>query len=275
MFPSLTAAERGVNAVAQDGLNNHVVLEGSEEETTSLEFAGKKLLILDLEGLKPPDVYSPTEDWAIHLRRLRIPFESVSVRGSLDRLRLVGATHLLLAGSTSSVADEQSIPLWFFDVENLVQEAIGKGLPILGGCFGAQLLARVLAGPGAVMRMRELRVGWESIHVKMDDPLLGAAGFFFSAFVAHDDEIYSLPASAETLACSKRTAIHAFRIPGKNIWGIQAHPEVTKYLAYRFLRRVVEETKGRERELFEAALKSQPQDSGHIDHILTAFMQQS
>jgi GMP synthase (glutamine-hydrolysing) len=100
-------------------------------------------------------------------------------------------------------------------------EAVERNMPLLGICLGAQLLARAL---GAEVRAGEgPEIGFGPVEISdPDDPLLG--GLAPSSEVLHwHGDVFDLPAGAEHLASSERTACQAFR--AGNAWGVLFHPE--------------------------------------------------
>jgi GMP synthase (glutamine-hydrolysing) len=100
-------------------------------------------------------------------------------------------------------------------------EAAGLGMPVLGICLGAQLLARAL---GAEMRPGERKeIGFAPVEVAdAEDPVLG--GLAPSTDVLHwHGDVFDLPAGAEHLASSELTENQAFRVG--DAWGVLFHPE--------------------------------------------------
>jgi GMP synthase (glutamine-hydrolysing) len=100
-------------------------------------------------------------------------------------------------------------------------EAVGRGMPVLGICLGAQLLARALGAevrPGAGPE-----IGFAPVEVSDPaDPLLG--GLAPRSHVLHwHGDVFDLPDGAECLASSERTPCQAFRVG--NAWGVLFHPE--------------------------------------------------
>jgi GMP synthase (glutamine-hydrolysing) len=99
--------------------------------------------------------------------------------------------------------------------------AVERGMPVLGICLGAQLLARAL---GAEVRPGEgPEIGFAPVEVTdSDDPVLGGLAPRTEVLHWHGD-VFDLPVGAEHLASSELTACQAFR--AGNAWGVLFHPE--------------------------------------------------
>jgi GMP synthase (glutamine-hydrolysing) len=126
----------------------------------------------------------------------------------------------VVSGSQTSVYDDEE---WIEGTEAWTSEAIRIGLPVLGLCWGHQLIAQAVGGDVDPMGRYEL--GYATVEVLedgSDDPLFGGIGSSFTAFETHSDEVTRLPAEATILAESERS-LQAFRV--SNAWGVQFHPE--------------------------------------------------
>jgi GMP synthase (glutamine-hydrolysing) len=110
-------------------------------------------------------------------------------------------------------------------------EAVARGMPVLGICLGAQLLARAL---GAEVRAGEApEVGFAPVEVSdPDDPLLGGLAPRSEVLHWHGD-VFDLPDGAAHLASSERAACQAFR--AGNAWGVLFHPEADRALVEAWL----------------------------------------
>jgi GMP synthase (glutamine-hydrolysing) len=110
-------------------------------------------------------------------------------------------------------------------------EAVRRGMPVLGICLGAQLLARALGA--AVVPGGRKEVGFHDVVVDDPaDPLLG--GLAPGARVLHwHGDVFELPAGATHLASSALTVHQAFRLG--SAWGVLFHPEADLALVERWM----------------------------------------
>jgi GMP synthase-like glutamine amidotransferase len=107
----------------------------------------------------------------------------------------------------------------------LMEKAVDAGVPILGLCFGGQMLARVLGGE--VFRGQESEIGW--IPVRTRDPDLVPEGPWFQW---HFDVIR--PPSGVDVVAETDLGAQAF-VAGRNL-GLQFHPEVTPEIMDEWVR---------------------------------------
>lgn len=160
----------------------------------------------------------------------------------------------VITGSGASVYWEEP---WIDRLLAWTQEAFERDVPLLGVCFGAQVLAETLGGRVEGQDTREL--GYHTIHHSDDSPLFAGVDREFCSFVSHGDDIVDLPLGACKLAENEH-ALHAFGLD--NAFGVLFHPEYDFETAERiFEKRSDEPLRGDPdgtvtREHYEAARES-------------------
>ena len=144
--------------------------------------------------------------------------------GDLENLRAGDFAGIVPLGGSRQSWDEERLP-YLRDERALLREAVDEGVPVLGICLGAQVLARTL---GAEVRPAEQpEVGWlpvEATPGAAGDPQLGHLREPAGVYQWHLD-VFDLPDGAVHLARSERSEHQAFRY-GERTWGLQFHPEV-------------------------------------------------
>jgi GMP synthase-like glutamine amidotransferase len=211
-----------------------------------------------------PDIYQPVRHWS---RYLSVEWEDFTARRHrFPDLRRF--SHVILTGSEASILEPEP---WVFEEAEVVREAVRNGLAVLGSCWGHQLLAFALAGPGHVARCDRPEVGWIPVRLAAESDLLGQAGEEPLSFSIHFDEVRDIDGAFEVLASTDVCAVQAMRLKAAPVWGLQCHPEVDIPTGLKFLRDLIDSGfKGREALL--EALASTPGDSGLIRRIVPAFL---
>ncbi|MGB9812039.1 MAG: glutamine-hydrolyzing GMP synthase [Thermovenabulum sp.] len=97
------------------------------------------------------------------------------------------------------------------------------GIPILGICYGMQLMCHLLGG--RVKRAGVREYGRAELFVEEEDGIFYGLEKNFDVWMSHGDSIEELPSGFKTLARTKNTP-HAAISNGKNLFGVQFHPEV-------------------------------------------------
>lgn len=127
---------------------------------------------------------------------------------------------VIIMGGPMSVHDESEFP-WLVEEKRFLREAISAGIPILGICLGAQLLASALGAK--IYKNSQKEIGWFDI-TKVPNP-----GFQFpdtiKVFHWHG-ETFTLPPGAVHLARSAACEQQAFQF-NDNVIGLQFHLETT------------------------------------------------
>ena len=210
-------------------------------------------------------IYRPVKHWIGYLSVPRQAFRAK--KGELPDLASFDFSHVILTGSEASIIVREP---WVLKEIEFVKEAIQKDIPILGSCYGHQLLVIALTDASHVRRCEKPEIGWIPINIIKDNELLGSQGVFY-AFTLHFDEVIDLTVDFELLASTPGCSVHAFRYKGKPFWGIQSHPEITRAEGQGFFKKLISQGTP-EAPWYELALKAQPKDSGLICRIIEKFI---
>lgn len=125
---------------------------------------------------------------------------------------------IILSGSPSSVREENAP-----DVD--LNKFLGK-LPLLGVCYGAQLMAKKLGGEVARSAHREYGRAMMQISENTNQLLNGLSNES-QVWMSHGDTITALPENSTIIACTQSIPVAAFKLNNFNeVYGIQFHPEV-------------------------------------------------
>lgn len=124
---------------------------------------------------------------------------------------------VILSGSPCSVRDDGS--------PRVDMDVFGK-LPVLGVCYGAQLIAHQSGGMVLPSQIREYGRA-KLTTVDHHNALLKEISLDTQVWMSHGDTISTVPSNFEVIASTPTVAVAAYRLKGQEIYGIQFHPEVT------------------------------------------------
>jgi GMP synthase (glutamine-hydrolysing) len=149
----------------------------------------------------------------------------VEVPGAETPAEPDGFDAVVLLGGGILPDDDQSAP-WLPAERELARRAVAGGVPLLGICLGAQVLA---AATGGTVRGAHGRPERGSCTVTLraeaaTDPLFAGLPGEFRVIQNHRDQITALAPDAVLLAESPACPVQAFRM-GDRAWGVQFHPE--------------------------------------------------
>lgn len=141
---------------------------------------------------------------------------------------------IIVTGSPAYVTDLEP---WNEIAAAYLRDAHDRSIPILGVCYGHQLLAWAFGGDvGFHPSGREIgSVQVELTSAAEQDALLGMLPAKFIAQVSHQQSVLSLPDKATLLAYNDFEPHHAFRI-GETSWGIQFHPEFSAQVTAAYIK---------------------------------------
>lgn len=146
------------------------------------------------------------------------PISLDDIKALGDRLNVRG---VILSGGPDSTYEKDAPTM----DPRILTELPAQGIPVLGICYGAQLIARLVGGK--VEQAPEGEYGHATISIGAQGDLLKGLTPVENVWMSHGDSILELPNGYEVLARSERTPVQAFRHESLPIWGVQFHPEVT------------------------------------------------
>jgi GMP synthase (glutamine-hydrolysing) len=147
--------------------------------------------------------------------------EQLPVASELSGLIVMGAPN----GSADADAPEHLV-----GERQLIREAVARDIPVLGVCFGAQLLAVALGGSVVSDGPLEIGMGTATLtEAGRADGVLGAGRDTLGVLHWHRDG-YTVPPGAVRLATSGRDVEQGFRFREK-VYGLQFHVEINAELA--------------------------------------------
>ncbi len=153
---------------------------------------------------------------ARRVRELSVYSEIVPFNVSLEEIAKYHSKGIILSGGPSSVYQTdspKSDPALFT-----------LGIPILGICYGMQLMAHQLGGKVLPAQSREY--GHATINVVADSLLFKNLPSKLSVWMSHGDKVEKMPENFQLIASSSNSPIAAFANERSKFYGIQFHPEV-------------------------------------------------
>lgn len=196
-------------------------------------------------------------------------YQTVAVYLGEDLPPIESLKSIIITGAGAMVTDNDS---WISKTSIWLAHAAKQNIPILGICFGHQLLAHALGGkigdnPAGV------EVGSVSIQLTPeagDDALFINTPEKFTANVTHMQSVIELPQGAHLLAYSDREPVHAFHY-GQHIWGIQFHPEFDGEIIKHFVLYFEQQLNKEGRDM--ASIQAHTGDTPESHSILKQFAQ--
>jgi GMP synthase (glutamine-hydrolysing) len=171
-----------------------------------------KILILDFGS-------QYTQLIARRVRECQIYSEIHPYDINVDKVKILSPKGMILSGGPASVYEKHA--------PQCDSNLLKMGIPILGICYGMQLIGHLLGGEVTYSEKRE----YGKAKLTLDDvgklfKSLGRKGSQLEVWMSHGDQIRTLPSGFRAIAHSKNTPFAAMEDNQKKIYGLQFHPEV-------------------------------------------------
>ncbi len=173
---------------------------------------------------------------------------------------------LLISGSELCAAEHNPRDA---ELEALMRAFVAAGKPVLGICYGWQMLARALTGRMVCRRAAEPEFGWKALKIHATNPLFAGLDHIVTMH-SHYDEVFDLGPEFTVFASTDACAVQAAQYRDLPVWGVQFHPELGYHQGERMLASNLE-SEPRARELAGQDLDSPEQADANL-RILANFL---
>jgi GMP synthase (glutamine-hydrolysing) len=176
---------------------------------TVAPLAHSKILILDFGS-------QYTQVIARRVRECQVYSEIVPFDTPATEIAELKPNGLILSGGPASVYDKGA--------PHLDPKIFSLGIPVLGICYGMQLMAHHLGGEVEFSPRREYGPGM--LHITDSSQLFVGLGEQIDIWSSHGDKVTTLPAGFRGAARTENSKFAAIEDPGRKLYGLQFHPEV-------------------------------------------------
>ncbi|WP_322745359.1 glutamine-hydrolyzing GMP synthase [Plectonema radiosum] len=153
---------------------------------------------------------------ARRIRETQVYSEVISYRTTAEQLRQLNPKGIILSGGPSSVYDAKA--------PHCDPEIWHLGIPILGVCYGMQLMVQQLGGE--VKKSERGEYGKAALYIDDATNLLTSVEDGTTMWMSHGDSVITMPSGFELLAHTANTPTAAIANHEKKLYGVQFHPEV-------------------------------------------------
>jgi GMP synthase (glutamine-hydrolysing) len=183
--------------------------EPAVEQQTAMPAAVQEIVVLDYGGQYSQLIARRVRDCGVFSELLphHVPLEEIAARKPRG---------IILSGGPASVYAEGAPPLDLGLLE--------LGVPVMGICYGMQLLVHSLGGRVEQAEVGEF--GRSELHVSDAGVLLAGLPREQTCWMSHRDTVYEAPPGFAALASSSSSPVAAVESTERGIYGIQFHPEV-------------------------------------------------
>lgn len=167
-----------------------------------------------------------TQQIVVTLEEKKVNFEILDPI-SIAKNNLARYTSFILSGRRKNDKTMNTVN------SEIIKHAVSNKKPLLGICYGAEILVLTLGG--TIKKMPSLHKGLENISLNQDSPLCQRE---IEVYESHSYEIAKLPPEMKTLGSSNKCNNEIIQLKNSKIYGVQFHPEMTddgKTIIHNFL----------------------------------------
>ncbi len=153
---------------------------------------------------------------ARRVRECKVYCEIIPCDYSLEKIKGLNPKAIILSGGPSSVYEE--------DAPTIDKEIFNLGIPVLGICYGMQLMSHILGGE--VLHLSKHEYGKTELNIDDKSDLFAGIIDDITVWMSHGDSVVKLPNGFVRIAHSGNTPYAAIADKEKKLYGVQFHPEV-------------------------------------------------
>ncbi|MDK2824742.1 MAG: hypothetical protein PWP71_2660 [Clostridia bacterium] len=150
------------------------------------------------------------------IRELKVYSEMLPYNTPIAKIKEINPKGIVFSGGPASVYGENA--------PHCDPEIVNLGIPILGICYGMQLITYLLGGK--VERADRREYGKAIMEADTNDKLFAGLNKEQLCWMSHGDYITEVPPGFKSIGKTEHTPFAAFSNPEKNLYGVQFHPEV-------------------------------------------------
>jgi GMP synthase (glutamine-hydrolysing) len=179
---------------------------------STLETIRRPVLVLDFGS-------QVTQLIARRIRELSVYCEIHPYSLPIDRIRELDPPAIVLSGGPASVLDRGA--------PTIDREVLELGVPVLGICYGLQLMVHLLGGELASGAGREYGLAELAVETSLGPLARFAAGERLTVWMSHGDRVERLPEGFAAIGRSAGAPLAAVGSVERRLYGVQFHPEVS------------------------------------------------
>jgi GMP synthase (glutamine-hydrolysing) len=153
---------------------------------------------------------------ARRVRELNVYCEIIPYNVSIDRIKKLEPKGIIFTGGPATVLDENA--------PKCSKEIFELGVPVLGICYGMQLISYMF--DGSIEKADKREYGKRDIKFLSDSKLFSKIDENSSCWMSHTYHVTNMPKDFISIASTQNCSIAAFENTKKDLYGVQFHPEV-------------------------------------------------
>lgn len=175
-------------------------------------------------------VIDATREWPRYSKRFKeILGEDIKKYNAMDHEFPEDPEVVIISGSTSGIYEDEE---WINNLVEKTSEYIENDIPVLGLCFGHQVIAKAMGAN--VVQMEDYEIGYRPVKVSNGDLFEGLDTVEYP-FSTHQDKVIDMPEELEAVA-ETDVCVQGIQHTEKPVYGVQFHPELTPDVAEKAVR---------------------------------------